>query len=98
MHLDFGLERGQISLECKRAVPHILHSYIANRPLLEAEQAHLRRARATIDAADEIALGWRHRAQFYYEYWEASCYSRRYVPRILRGSTLKLRISCGPLH
>ena len=27
-------------------------------PLLEAEQAHLRRPRAAIDAADEIALGW----------------------------------------
>ena len=33
-------------------------------PLLEAEQAHLRRARAAIDAADEIALGWRHKAVY----------------------------------
>ena len=33
-------------------------------PLLAAEQAHLRRARAEIDAADEIALGWRHRAVY----------------------------------
>ena len=33
-------------------------------PLLENEKAHLRRARAAIDAADEIALGWRHKAVY----------------------------------
>ena len=33
-------------------------------PWLEAEQAHLRRARAAIDAEDEIAPGWRHRAVY----------------------------------
>ena len=34
------------------------------RPWLEAEQAHIRRARAAIDAADEIAPGWRNRAVY----------------------------------